>query len=493
MLPSRAAHHLTLAAVALAIAIGCGTSESTGTDTSTFCDASSAAATACAATATGCDGTLTSQCTKLDAVLNRTLLAASRDCLQSGICGASSCLTRGQTTTKALTAHATLAKDYCATCAPGLPSCTTQFYARSGNAPGSAVLPYSESIVAAVDKACTTDASCASTFATCASGTLATATAGLLSSDVAACLATSFQTDTSDPNTTPGGGVTVAQCNPGNCQGCCRDDKCETGDAGAGCGVGAVSCQTCSGAQSCSDGVCREPCSADNCPGCCSSDGLCVDGTASAACGTGGAACESCSEKGSTYVCSEQQCIDTSCAATCLTGCCDTNGCRPGTAATGCGNNGHACVNCGSGNACEPTARTCHLDLDSTWDFYAYSAVLPMTKPSGGSWDLFGGLPDPYVIVYSSGTHAQTTALTDTTTPTWNQVTLKNVKASQYLSSMSFNVWDQDLGFGDSDDLMGGCAMTVYQANFDGRLYYWTCPQTATQGAVRITGRFLKH
>ena len=489
-LPSRL---FVIAGVVVGIAIGCGGSESTGTNASTFCGASVAAASACATSATSCDGTLTSQCTKLDGVLNRTLLDASRDCLESGICGASSCLTKAQASTKPLTAHTTLAKDYCATCAPSLANCTTQFYARSGNAPGSAILPFAETIAAAVDKACVTDASCAGTFAACASDAVATAVGGLVPGDIASCVTASFQQDTGGTDTTPGGGPTVSKCTLDNCQGCCRDDKCETGGTEASCGVGAVSCQTCSGTQTCNDGACREPCGPDNCPGCCNGD-TCVDGTASATCGTGGAACETCSDKGSSFVCDNQQCIDTSCAATCLTGCCDTNGCRPGTAATGCGNGGRACVNCGSGNACDPTARTCHLDLDSTWDFYAASAQVPATNTSGGTWDPFSGLPDPYVIMYSSGTQAQTAVVNDTTSPAWNQITLTNIKASQYMSSLSFNIWDSDYGFGvDPDDLIGGCTMPVQQSNFDGKLYYWTCKATATQGALKITGKFVKH
>ena len=131
---------------------GCSSSESTGTEASTFCGASRAAVASCASSTTDCDTTLTNQCGKLDAVLNRTLLESSRDCLESGICGASSCLTRGQSTMRALTAHTTLANDYCSSCAPGNTSCATQFYARRGNAPGAVVLPYSESVAAAVEE-----------------------------------------------------------------------------------------------------------------------------------------------------------------------------------------------------------------------------------------------------------------------------------------------------------------------------------------------------
>lgn len=491
---SREAYFISLVGLFIAAVVACGGSGPATSDASTFCGASRASAAKCAASATSCDSTLTSQCAKLDSVLNTSILDASRDCLESGICGASACLSRSLARTKPLTAHATLEKDYCAVCAPGNASCPTQFYARKGNAPGSLVLPYSEGVAVAVDKACTTDANCAGTFATCATNTIATTVAAALSADVASCVTASFQQDTSATPTTPAGGPTVLQCTPRNCQGCCLDDKCETGDAETGCGTGSVSCQTCSGAQTCNAGACREPCSSANCPGCCDATGACIDGTTNDACGTGGGSCASCSNNGSTFVCSAQQCIDTSCAATCLTGCCDTNGCRPGTAATGCGNNGDACIPCGSGSACDPTARTCYLDPDSTWDFYAISANVPATKTSGASWDAFGGLPDHYVIMYSAGTQAQTTSLNNTLAPIWNQVTLMNIKASQYMSSLSFNIWDADFSFGLlPDDFMGGCTMAVQTSNFDSRLYYWTCAATATQGALKLTGRFLKH
>lgn len=96
--------------------------------------------------------------------------------------------------------------------------------------------------------------------------------------------------------------------------------------------------------------------------------------------------------------------------------------------------------------------------------------------------------------MYSAGTQAQTTSLNNTLAPIWNQVTLMNIKASQYMSSLSFNIWDADFSFGLlPDDFMGGCTMAVQTSNFDSRLYYWTCAATATQGALKLTGRFLKH
>lgn len=494
-LSSRAAQLGAAAFFCLVAAVGgCSSSESTGTEASTFCGASRAAVSSCASSTTDCDTTLTNQCGKLDAVLNRTLLESSRDCLESGICGASSCLTRGQSTMRALTAHTTLANDYCSSCAPGNTGCAAQFYARRGNAPGAVVLPYSESVAAAVDQACTRSTDCAATFATCAADTIATTVAQGLSADVASCTAAAFQRDGEDPGNSPDGGPTAALCTAANCDGCCRNDVCEKGDTVEGCGVGAVACATCSGAQSCTAGACREPCGPDNCPGCCSADGVCLDGTADATCGQAGEACAKCSDKGSSYRCSDQQqCVDTSCAATCLTGCCDTTGCRPGTAASGCGNGGKACVNCGAGNACNPTSRTCFLDPDSTWDVVIVSASLPDTNMSGGSWDSFSGLPDPYVIVYSGGSTAQTPVLNDTTSPTWNATTLKGIKASQLKSSFSFNVWDSDYGFGvDPDDSMGGCTIAIGDADFGNKLRSKTCAATASQKQLSIIFKIVK-
>jgi hypothetical protein len=145
-------------------------------------------------------------------------------------------------------------------------------------------------------------------------------------------------------------------------------------------------------------------------------------------------------------VCSNHTCIDGSCQATCTNGCCSAAGCQPGTAANACGTGGEGCVDCGVGRTC--LAAACQLDRTSLWDVYISFAVVPDKNKSGSSWDVLGGAPDPYLIVYTSeGTSShsgQTSVLTDTTFPFWAETPVTGVKASELLANTSIEVCDSD-------------------------------------------------
>ena len=60
-----------------------------------YCSAAKAASPKCKEP-TACDATLTTSCASLDEALSASTLVAARDCLESGICGAESCLSRAQ-------------------------------------------------------------------------------------------------------------------------------------------------------------------------------------------------------------------------------------------------------------------------------------------------------------------------------------------------------------------------------------------------------------
>lgn len=471
---------------------GCKSEYAPATDDS-FCGTSKASLQSCTATAsdvsgaasaapTECDQTLTASCASLDKVLSASALARASDCLESGVCGVTACLTRAQKNAAPTAAHKSLATSFCESCAPDVADCETQFYARSGKLPGVLVLPYADSVVAAVEASCTGTTGCRAKFVTCATDTIASTLGdAAVDTSISDCVSQAFQRDDTGA-TGPGGSVQVAKCTPDNCAGCCRDDKCEDGKSATSCGAGGVGCETCSGIASCKAGACKEPCGPNNCKGCCDGDTCVADGaTNTKKCGDDGAACTACT---GAFVCSNGTCIDGSCRATCTNGCCSAAGCQPGTAKNACGAGGEACVDCGAGRACSSGA--CVLDRTSLWDFYVSFAEVPQKSRSGNPWDALGGLPDPYLLAFASDgvttSSGKTSTQTDTYYPFWAETPLTKVKASTLLSNLSFEIWDEDTL--DPDDYIGGCNLPVTVDQFDGSLQSFTCGPGPTRGVA---------
>ena len=437
-----------------------------------------------------CDAQLGNNCSALPKALSSATLSVAQDCLQSGVCGVASCVSRAAKNTTPTAAHKKLADDFCTFCAPNLPDCVETFYKRGSRSAGVSVLPYAEGVVQAIDDRCTGQAGCQAKFQACASGVIGDQlAAGGLDADTLSCVVQGFSKDEGDPLLGPDGKPQVVTCTPANCAGCCRDDKCEKGDTTAGCGAAAGACETCPATAKCTAGQCKEPCGNDTCSGCCDGD-TCRDGAANARCGMMGEACTTCAP---TSNCSNHSCVDGSCLATCATGCCTTAGCQPGTAAIACGTGGEGCVNCGVGRLC--TAGSCALDTTSLWDFYAAFAVVPQKNKNGTSWHVLNGLPDPYLLVFTSQgavSHSgATTTKFKTTVPFWQETPLKALKASELLGNTSIEIWDYHaLGF---DSFMGGCKLPVTAAVFNGSLQSVVCPATASGVSVKAYYRINPH
>lgn len=478
------------------VLVACGSSKSGGPKPlSTFCDNAKASLTKCTENADPCDQTLTTSCTNLANGVSPTTAAAVNDCLESGVCGATTCLTRAQNAAHATAAETALATKYCQLCEPNNGGCQSQFYDPKSKEPGVLVLPYADAIANAIGSQCLADASGCGTFAACTQTTIASALPTLVPPDLATCISGAFQNDTS--TTTPtvdGGGAVLQTCTADNCQGCCRNDVCQDGSAVSACGINGNQCSTCGKNQQClATGECHEPCGPDNCKGCCDGDN-CIPGTTDDKCAMNGAACTSCKTTNPDFVCDLGTCVDGSCKATCLTGCCTAQGCQDGTAANLCGTGGGACVDCGYGRTCDGT-HACQLDTTSLWDFQAVSAQIPATKADGTSWDLFGGLPDPYLKAYASmGTssvNGQTSVQTDTLTPAWGDTVLSGISAQEMMNNLSIEVWDQDEL--DPDDLIGNCRIGLSAAAFNGSLQQVTCTASASTVAVTVLFRLNAH
>jgi hypothetical protein len=452
-----------------------------------FCGVAASSNTKCKEP-TDCDLQLATDCTSLPKALSAATVAAAKDCLESGICGVGSCVSRGQTGAAPTDAHKKLAESFCKFCAPNLTDCTASFYKRGAKSAGLIVLPYAEEIATAVEEGCTGEPGCQAKFTTCASSVIARTVGELVDAPTADCIVKGFSKDDAEIPRGPDGKPQVATCTPANCPGCCREDRCEKGDTSGACGASAKACEICSATSKCTAGICKEPCGPDTCNGCCDGD-TCVTTETNAKCGEKGAACVACATD---LICSNHTCIDGSCQATCTNGCCSATGCQAGNTAAACGTGGEGCVVCGVGRACSNAA--CILDRTSLWDVYISFAFVPEKDKAGAAWDVLAGAPDPYVVVFSSegaSAHSgQTTVLTDTTDPFWKETPLKGVKASELLANTSIEFWDSDY---DYDDYMGGCQLPLVPAMFDGSLLSHVCPATASTGAIDVTYRINPH
>jgi C2 domain len=478
-----------VATLSIVILASAGCKSSSADPPQDFCYAARSANLKCKEPS-DCDATLGNNCTALPKALSASSLSAAKDCLDSGVCGVASCIARSTKSAAPTPAHAKLAEDFCTYCAPSIADCTTTFYKRGSKSAGLAVLAYSEEIAAAVDDACTGQDGCQAKFTSCAAGVIADKIGTDVDADVASCIAEAFSNDEPESPLGPDGKPQTVTCTARNCNGCCRDDKCEPGDVVSGCGVNASACQICSGAQQCLAGRCKEPCGPNNCNGCCDGD-LCVDGNGTNACGSKGEKCDKCTGG---FACSNHTCVDNSCLATCTNGCCSPTGCQPGNTAAACGTGGEGCVDCGAGRTC--TAASCVLDRTSLWDFYVSFAVVPDVDKNAKAWDLLNGAPDPYLFAFSSeGTTSHsgaTTSKTDSSVPFWQETPLTSVKASELLSNLSIEIWDYDEL--NNDDFIGGCAIPLTPALFDESLLsYIKCPASATGVPVELYYRLRPH
>ena len=461
-----------LAAVGVSIAtmIACSSSssDSAASPEESFCGARADAYAKCTGSGgsqSSCGSTIGAECTKVAALLNPSVLGAATTCLQSHACGTDplTCLGSSLSSLTPSGGQSKLVDSYCSKCS-SVPedACKTAFFGVAGKPGiGIALLPFGDAPLAAVEDACTSNplgmTACQAAFSSCLTATATKVLATSISPDAVTCLLTGIKDGlTSAASGTDGGSTTSDDGGP------------STTDSG------------------CTDCNPPPPCGPDNCAGCCDGSGQCQSGSASSACGAGGGTCSPC---GGTTACSAGQCIETSCKATCTSGCCTAMGCQPGNALMACGTGGNACAACGNGRTCN--AGACALSGTSTWDVVLVSAVIPAVNASGGSWDIFGGLPDPYADATSGATTGSVPYISDTLTPTWSATILSNVSATQLKSQLSIHLLDYDIAFNDS---IGTCNIAVSDAFFDGTLRTAMCPaSSASEVAFTLSYRIKAH
>ncbi len=449
-----------------------------------LCEAMASTAQKCGE---GCEGVLRAECGRLAKALHPEGLTTATDCFLSGACS-SVCLSKALSGLAPTQGQVAIRAAYCKTCAKGQADCEPKFFEAprpsAAGGPGTQLLPFSDAVTGAIAADCAADEGCQLGFPPCSLESVKKGLTEAVGAPAAECLVRGLKAEEGERRA-PDGGAIVVTCTAKNCAGCCRDDLCLVGDAKDACGTRGAACETCSGTSTCEASACKAPCGPDNCTGCCENN-VCVEGFAKEACGRAGASCQKC---GAAFVCAEQTCVDTSCKATCA-GCCSGSTCLGGGSATACGKAGNACVDCGKGRTCSGTAQgTCALDPTALFDVTVTSASLPLRSKSGGAWDFYENLPDPYAKAYSSlGTtsHSGTTAtISDTTSPQWTVPVLTAVPARELLNSFSVEVWDDDYDF---DDFVGGCAIRLDASMFDGAVRSVSCP--ATPSGSPLTVRF---
>ena len=115
------------------------------------------------------------------------------------------------------------------------------------------------------------------------------------------------------------------------------------------------------------------------------------------------------------------------------------------------------------------------------FDLIAVSASIPSTKLDGSAWDAFGGLPDPVAEGISHNSTGTTPYRSNTLKPIWNDAILIQQTAADLKKGFTLTITDSDTSF---NDLIGGCRLTLSDADFDGAIHTQTCPATNVSAAV---------
>jgi len=170
---------------------------------------------------------------------------------------------------------------------------------------------------------------------------------------------------------------------------------------------------------------------------------------------------------------------DHGCGPSTCDGCCDGDTCLGGDSTGACGTGGEACEVCGAGLECQ--ARACEVLANSRWDLTVVSATINELNLDGEDWD--SGLEDPppdvHVDVWVGEGEAEQEATTDTVhnslTPTFDEVVLTEVTASDLLDRLEMRPMDTDEG--NDDDIIGRCSAEVDTSSFSGAELTLDCPR----------------
>ena len=117
--------------------------------------------------------------------------------------------------------------------------------------------------------------------------------------------------------------------------------------------------------------------------------------------------------------------------------------CGDGSEGPGPGNGNTCKSSCDSGFKCG-SSGTCELDPIGYWVIIVTNGWVNEKNPSGSTWDSAGGLPDPFVCLTINNDRRCTSAIQNTTKPSWN-ASFPAATATALQSGITIEYWDEDL------------------------------------------------
>lgn len=247
------------------------------------------------------------------------------------------------------------------------------------------------------------------------------------------------------------------QCGPSNCDGCCDGDTCVASPTDDACGTDGSECTACGTEASCIGGACELPCE-ETCFGCCNADGTCVeDGDSNdAACGLFGLSCETC--VGDQFcdfgICSSPTCVES------CDGCCIGDTCYDGFEEAQCGYQ-ETCEVCSAGQTCN--GLDCTLNPLTQWQVVLLDGEVTNMQPGGGTWDAFGGAPDPYLDI--AELEFESSVVDNTVDPVWFETVTTGTLAADLMDPLTFRMRDSDVLV---DQVIGTCTIELPEDAFGG-------------------------
>lgn len=210
-------------------------------------------------------------------------------------------------------------------------------------------------------------------------------------------------------------------------------------------------------------GSCELPCE-ETCFGCCTADGECIDDgdINDSQCGLFGLACETCvGEQFCDFgICSSQACVES------CDGCCIGDTCYDGFDEDQCGFQ-ETCEVCFDGQVCN--GIDCTLNLAAQWQVVLLNGEIVEMQPAGGTWDAFGGAPDPYLDI--AELEFESAFVDNTVNPVWFETITTGTLATDLMDPLTFRMRDSDVLV---DQLIGTCTIELPEEAFGG-IYEVVC------------------
>lgn len=110
------------------------------------------------------------------------------------------------------------------------------------------------------------------------------------------------------------------------------------------------------------------------------------------------------------------------------------------------------------------------------WRLTFTSGSISQRNSQGGTWDSFGGAPDPFVCITLSGDRRCTPAQADTFTPFFNAFV--DASAAQLLSGVTVEMLDEDVA--SNDVICAAGLVRLNESNFAERGGLLTCGTVAS-------------